>query len=263
MTGLSIPTHNKCRCWILVCFCWITLLWIGQAKAAEEYVVIQAQPQTDLLTAGKTFSLGDTINIPKNTVVTLLGEDGSVTRITGPIALEVTPDSIDRTRSRDLDARKDVSALSRISRFLLNSKSSESTVGGTRSVSGDLPDLWVIPIDNNAYGCFRDGVIGLFRVDVREDSTISVRLSDRSDSYRLFLKARQAVAYLPPGIAGGRLTADIIIEDNNTTIKLSEVPKSIDLSNKLQVLGWMIEAGCAKQAQNFLMELATKAKEMN
>jgi len=263
MTVLSMPKPDKSRRWILACTCLIPLLWYGEAEAAEEYVVIQAQPQTDLLAAGKKFSVGDLITIPKDTVVTLLGEDGSLTKITGPLTITVTPDSIEKTTPNDLTSRKAVGALSRISAFLLNSQSSVSTFGGARSVLGVLSDPWAIPIDSNTLGCYRDGVIGLHRSDARNQATISVRFGDQSDNYRFLLKPNQTVAYLPPDFSGGRVMDTLNVEGDKGAIKLVELPKSIDSSDGLQVLSWMIEIGCLEQAHSLVIQLATNAKDMN
>jgi hypothetical protein len=63
---------------------------IGQRlSAGSQYVVLSAQPVVEL-PPGNLFMPSDVINVPAGTVVTLLGEDGSV----NPISVQAPSSSL-------------------------------------------------------------------------------------------------------------------------------------------------------------------------
>ena len=248
---------------IFVSICISAFLWYGEAYAAENYIVIEVKPQMSLIMPGKKYSVGDTIQIPRDTTVTLLGEDGELTKINGPVAITVTPDPIKNKSSDDHAPDENVNMLSKIGDFLLRSRVSETTFGGTRTGQQALSDPWTIEIDRASAGCFRNGVIGLRRLDASDKATVEVQFDNRSDVFSFSLAKGETFAYLPPGFSEGRVINSLNVVRDNKMIKMFELPKSKNSSNLLQILSWMIDVGCTAQALNLVPQLASKAQDLN
>ncbi|MBT8438263.1 MAG: hypothetical protein KJO91_00950, partial [Gammaproteobacteria bacterium] len=200
-----MPTRTRSPLRIFAYICLSVLFWYEKAYAAEQFVIIEVQPENSLVVLGKKYSVGDLIVIPNDTVVTLLGEDGSVTKVTGPATIKVTKDAIDRKSSDNSTAQITVGALSKISEFLLRSRPDEIVFGGTRTVQKGLSDPWVISIDGNGSGCFRDSAIGLRRLDARNRVTIALQFKEQPGEYLHTLAQQEFVVYLPPGLSEGRI----------------------------------------------------------
>ncbi|MEC9344442.1 MAG: hypothetical protein VYD64_11425, partial [Pseudomonadota bacterium] len=95
--------------------------WIAPAlpaAAASQYVVISAEPSSGDFPAGRVLGVGDSVNVPGDTTVTLLGEDGSVVAIPGPAHVAVTEVALETTGETADNTEKNRNTLSKLATLL-------------------------------------------------------------------------------------------------------------------------------------------------
>ncbi len=160
------------------------LVTAPHVAAGSQYVILSAEPAADELPPGKLFVPSDVINVPAGTVVTLLGEDGSVSPISGPGAFVVTEDALTSDSSqRATLAQKGPSKLALIAGLLANERQRTDSIGGSRTTADQskpsgLDDPWAVSIDESAPGCIRNGEMVLAREGIGQRAVFSVRLGD-------------------------------------------------------------------------------------
>ena len=106
----------------------------SSALAGSQYVVVAADPPAQAYAPGKVLNVDDTINIPEGTIVTLLGEDGSVNAIPGPASITVTEDSVETVGENSEPAKDERrSTMSKIADLLSGEQENADTLGVARS----------------------------------------------------------------------------------------------------------------------------------
>ncbi len=235
----------------------------GTLNAAEQYVIIDVDPELAPLLPGKEFSVGDEITIPAGTTLFLLGEDGSVSEIAGPVTISITVDAPGSGNSENEVVKESVSTLSRIGEILSGSRVADSAFGGTRSVGLATADPWVIPVDSSSNGCIRDDVVALSRKNSSEQSIISVQFSNKLAEYQFKWVRGQSVARLPLGFAEGGTIVSLSVTGIQKSIPLNYLPRSIDRQNDLKVIEWMMDSGCLDQGVALVQQLRSKAQKLN
>ena len=126
----------------------------------------------------------DVISVPAGTVVTLLGEDGSVNPISGPGAFVVTEDALTSDSSqRATGAQQGRSRLALIAGLLANERQRTDSIGGSRTTADQskpsgLDDPWAVSIDKSASGCIRNGEVVLARQGTGERAVFAIRVGD-------------------------------------------------------------------------------------
>jgi len=240
------------------------LVTAQRAVAGTQYVVLSSEPVVDELPPGKLFMPSDVINVPAGTVVTLLGEDGSVNPISGPAAFVVTEDALMPDSSqRAADKQAGPSNLALIASFLANERQRTESIGSARTIidrskSSGLDDPWAISIDESAPGCIRNGEVVLARQGMGESAVFSVRLGDGEPLNGLVWSAGKPT-YSLPGLIPTNVKS-LVVETNKTStlIEIKVFPKNAVLENPLEVLGWMVSSGCKRQALALVRQLVTK-----
>ena len=240
------------------------LVTAQRAVAGTQYVVLSSEPVVDELPPGKLFVPSDVINVPAGTVVTLLGEDGSVNPISGPGAFVVTEDALMSDSSqRATDRQAGSSNLALIASFLTNERQRTESIGSARttvdqSKPSGLDDPWAISIEESAPGCIRNGEVVLARQGMGESAVFSVRLGDGEPLNGLVWSAGKPTYSLPDPIPTN--VKSFVVETNKTSalIEIKVFPENAVLENPLEVLGWMVSSGCKRQALAFVRQLVTK-----
>ncbi|AZO08477.1 MULTISPECIES: hypothetical protein [unclassified Mesorhizobium] len=237
-----------------------------RAVAGSQYVVLSAEPAVDELPPGKLFMPSDVINVPAGTVVTLLGEDGSVNPISGPGAFVVTEDRLVPDGSeRAADGQAGPSSLALIAGLLTNERKRSESIGSARAIPNHsqprgLDDPWAISIEESAPGCIRNGEVVLTRQAVGDSAVLSVRVGHGEPLNGLVWNADRLTFSLPDPIPAE--VKSIVVETNKTSalIEIKMFPENAVLENPLEVLGWMVSSGCKRQALAFVRQLVTKQR---
>lgn len=234
------------------------------AVAGSQYVVLSTEPVVDELPPGKVFAPSDVINVPAGTVVTLLGEDGSVNPISGPAAVVVTEDALTSNSSQATGGGKaGPSNLALIASLLTKERQRSESIGSARTITGQsrpggFDDPWAISIEESAPGCIRNGEVVLERRGIGESAVFSVRFGDGQSFNGLVWKAGKSTYALPDPVPDQ--VKSFVVETNKTSalIEIKVFPRNAVPENPLNVLGWMVSSGCKRQALAFVRQLVTK-----
>lgn len=237
-----------------------------QAEAGSQYVVVASEPPAEEYKPGRVLEVSDTIVIPAGTVVTLLGEDGSVNAIPGPASITVTEDSVETVGEDDVNAReKKRSTISKLAELLSGEKKNADSLGvarsvGTRPKPRGLDDPWVISIHGDGPGCIREGEIRLGRNTDRETLSVAVTGDDQDSEKILTWRKGQADITLPASLPVEKGEIFVRAGAERARISLQPLPESVSIQNPVEVLGWMMESGCQGQALAFTRQLVIEAQ---
>jgi hypothetical protein len=247
----------------------VTVLWIASPLAAfagSQYIVIKSEPVLDTFPLGKIFVVNDVLSVPDGATVTLLGEDGTVTAVPGPAQVLVTADAAPGAAAPDpAKLEQNRSTLSKIGSLLAGEQARTETLGVSRSIgSGNKPrgldDPWALSADQSGAGCYRkDGVV-LARKDEKAAAKVTLRVDGGTPVTGLVWQAGEATLPLPQPVPDGAKRLVLEVGSAFAAIDLHALPDEINEKDPLQLVGWMIEKGCARQAAAFLGQLAAEAK---
>jgi hypothetical protein len=239
---------------------------VGEVEAGSQYVIVAAEPPADAYAPGMVLDVDDTIDIPAGTVVTLLGEDGSVNAIPGPVSVTVTEDSVETVGDNgEQGGQEKKSTLSKIADLIAGEKKNADTLGVARSFSSrpkpkGLDDPWVISIHGDGAGCLREGDIRLGRKSDKETISLAISGNEGTDPVELTMREGVSEITLPKSLD---VTAgEIFVKTSNeqALIQLHGLPKEINAQNPVEMLGWMINSGCKEQALAFTRQLVLEAQ---
>ncbi|ESY73097.1 hypothetical protein X740_32760 [Mesorhizobium sp. LNHC221B00] len=239
------------------------LVTTQHAAAGSQYVVLSTQPMVDELPPGKLFMPSDVINVPAGTVVTLLGEDGSVNALSGPSSFVVTKDALTSGSLQGANANEGPSKLDPIAVLLANERRRTESIGGSRTITdystpSGLDDPWAVSIEESAPGCIRNGEMVLARSGTGQSAVFSIRIGDDEPLNGIVWSAGMLTYSLPERIPPE--VKSVVVETNKTSasIEIRTFLKNAVLENPLEVLGWMVSSGCKRQALALVRQLATK-----
>ncbi|QIG47456.1 hypothetical protein G5V57_06760 [Nordella sp. HKS 07] len=249
---------TKLTSW-LVSLSLATFLWgvtSLPAHAANQYLVISAKPASDVYPVGKVLGINDEIVIPSGTIVTLLGEDGSVNRIHGPDHLIVTEEKIDVNQ----EVLKNRSIFERVTDLLFGSKPNSDSLGVTRSVGGENGvigpmDPWSISIHESGPACvLRDRVV-LSRLQDLSEMPLAISADNGMKRNDLVWAKNVSVFEVPLPLA--EQASELTVHAGSTVrhAQLNRLPADIDLNNVMDVLAWMLDKNCRVQAAIFARNL--------
>lgn len=230
----------------------LILLVASDALAANQYVVISSKPHSANLVPGTILKVGDTVDVPDDTTITLLGDDGTVNTFSGPATLvvseELLPESEDRTQEQTV--------FKRISDLLLNTRKGDNAVGASRAITsddqiGEFKSPWTISVGSSDNGCIRRDELLLVRGEAaKHELKVELRHPNGTDVVTWPPGAR--ALSLPSHLASRVEQIVVAAEPAPTTIAIHRLPPDIAESKLLNVLGWMLEAGCDRQALELL-----------
>lgn len=241
--------------WVLVVLC--LLLHSQISVAANQYVVIASDPPAVTLPLGKVLKVGDKIEIAAGMILTLLGDDGSVTTIRGPDTLVVTAE----TPSDRSDASQRRTTFERISGLLLGSSADADVLGVSRSLrgsskSGGKEDPWALPVEHPGHVCVRGTSITLGRSEDLRELTLRVS-TDREQNVVNAVWLKESTTFEMPSLGADRVrTLTIQLGRKSSSLTLHQLPSDIDAASGMDVLAWMLERGCKAQAIIFARRLS-------
>jgi len=247
----------------------VIALWLAApfaANAASQYIVIKSEPALDAFPMGKIFVVNDVLTVPEGATVTLLGEDGTVTAVPGPAQVMVTADAAPGAAAPDpAKLEQNRSTLSKIGTLLSGEQARTETLGVSRSIgSGSKPqgldDPWTLSADQSGAGCYKRGGVSLARRDDKAAAEVSLRVDDSSPVTGLVWQAGEATLALPQPLPDGAKRIVLEVGSAFAAIDLHVLPAGIDEKDPLQLVGWMIEKGCGRQAAALLGQLAVEAQ---
>ena len=243
----------------------IAMNW-SHAWAGSQYVVVSAEPASEEFPPGLILEVDDSIIVPEGTVVTLLGEDGSVNAIPGPASITVTEESVETDGADGGDGDQKRSAISKISALLSGEKENADTLGVARNLTGDKPkprglvDPWVVSIHGDGPGCVRDSEIRLGRNDDGETLSVSLEGDKGSEPRILTWRSGEPELTVPESLPIDAGEIFVRAGTMRSLITINSVPQEINMKNPVAVLGWMIETGCEGQALAFSRQLVLEAQ---
>jgi hypothetical protein len=237
----------------------------GPAYAASQYVVISAEPASGDFPAGKVLVVGDSIVVPENSTVTLLGEDGSVVAIPGPVNVAVTEDALETSGETADKAEKNRSTLSKLATLLAGNQKSASSLGVSRGFNAKqevkgLANPWVLSIHESAQGCVLNEPLRLGRSSPVKAISIEVEGENNDKVAQLNWPAGESVIELPEKFAPSAREIVVRAGGKSVLIDLNLIPDNVRPDDPMAVLGWMVEKGCDGQALAFTRLLVHQAQ---
>ncbi len=242
------------------------LCWAAPSFAGSQYAIVSAEPPSDDFPPGKVLGVGDRLTVAAGSVVTLLGEDGSVAAIPGPADVVVTEDAVETSAPADKAAQEEKrSTLSKIAGLLAGEHKRNESLGVSRSFSGrpkpeGLDDPWVLSVHQSGPGCSRDGEIVLGRRDPKNAISLSVKVDDKPAAADIVWRSGEAKFALPAQMSIGASKLAVQADKDFASIEVKMLPQSVNQKNPLDVLGWFIASGCERQAVAFTRQLAREAQ---
>ena len=237
----------------------------GTAQAGSQYVIVAAEPAGEDFQPGKVLNVDDTIVIPEGTVVTLLGEDGSVNAIPGPASITVTEDSVETEGNGDTAKQEEKrSTISKLADLLSGEQKNADSLGVARSFGNrpkprGLDDPWVISVHSDGSGCIRGGEIKLGREKSTE--TLSVALIGDNDAEEIVTwREGEADLVVPDNLPVENDEIFVKAGSQRALISLKSVPEAVNQQNPVEVLGWMLDSDCRGQALAFTRQLVLQAQ---
>jgi hypothetical protein len=244
----------------------LAAIFSGPAYAGSQYVIVSVEPAAENYAPGLVLDLNDSIHVPSGTVVTLLGEDGSVNAIPGPADITVTEDAVETAGSGERDAQqRKRSTIAKLADLLAGEQKSADSLGvarglGSRPKPRGLDDPWVVSVHQDGAGCIRAGQIRLGRKTDTETISVSVG-SDRGGTPQILTwRQGEADLQLPEGFGAEQGALTVQAGSNHVVIQLKPLPQSVNPQNPIDVLGWMISESCDGQALAFTRQLVIEAQ---
>ncbi len=236
---------------------------IHAANAGSQYVVVSAEPAAESYQPGKILNVGDKIIIPAGTVVTLLGEDGSVNAIPGPVSITVTEDAVETVAGSDVEKKR--STISKIAGLLAGEKKNADSLGVARSMNKrpkprGLDDPWVISMHTDGNGCAHKDEVRLGRKADTNEIDLTVTGDEGSEPFETKLEKGVSEVVVPDAVP--MKNGEIFVKSgrNSAVIVVHQLPGEVNPQNPVDVLGWMIEKGCEGQALAFTRQLVLEAQ---
>lgn len=234
------------------------------ALAGMQYVIVGAEPAAPGFEPGRILDVDDSILIPEGTVVTLLGEDGSVNAIPGPVGITVTEESVETTSDRGTqeEAR---SAISKIAQLLGGEKKTADSLGVARSIGGKpkprgLDNPWIVSVHGDDQACVKGETITLGRASAHETIALDVAAWNGDAIHGETWESGESQFVLPSKIPASAGEIEVNAGGKRALIQLNRLPAEINAANPVDVLGWMIASGCKGQALAFTRQLVVEAQ---
>ncbi len=248
-----------------LCLAMVGSLVATPVLAGSQYVIVGSEPESAEFPSGKVMAPGDTLVVPQGTAVTLLGDDGSVNTIPGPAEVAITEDSV-TTGSRSVtDGDASRTTISKIAGLLSGERERAETLGVSRSVPGKpslkgLDDPWTISVHASGPGCIKNGEVVLARSDGSNAINLAFRTGDSEGTKDIIWPSGESKFKLESPVSPTESKLVIEAGKEFANVELHSLPDAIDLKNPLDVIGWMIDKGCSRQAIAFVQSLGAEAR---
>jgi hypothetical protein len=234
---------------------------VRYASAGSEYVIVSANPESKALPLGTLFVPGDVIRIPAGTDLTLLSEDGSISSISGPAAYMVTEESLEAegsTGTADDGERR--TKLGLIAGLLTNERERTESLGSSRTPAiptgrNAVDNPWTVSIEEPGPACIRNDQLVLSRPEVTKEMVFSLVFGKKKRMDGLVWKAGEPAYAVSEPVPHG--TELIVVETNKKWVQMDvkAVPADVNPMDPVEILAWMIDNGCRRQALAFTNQL--------
>lgn len=211
--------------------------------ALADMIVVATSGDTKLL-AGEKLGPATQLVLPEGARVTILSKTGALRVIDGP---HDGPVSSADNASEETEADTHWGTLKA---FIGDPDARSEVLGASRTLSGDLlvpPSIWHVSIDSSGPRCARSSQLTLWRRTASQAISISVRGAELRLTDLSWAKGKHALT-LPETFAveDGRL----IVSSNGNLRKLtiSVLPASLADAMPGELLGWLIDNKCHRQA---------------
>ncbi len=235
------------------------------AIAGTQYVIVGSEPASDEFPAGKVMAPGDTLVVPQGTAVTLLGDDGSVNTVPGPAEVAITEEAVTTGSRSATEGDASRTTISKIAGLLTGERERAETLGVSRSVPGKpslkgLDDPWTISVHASGPGCIKDGEVVLARSDGSNAINLAFRTGESEGSRDIVWGSGESKFRLEKPVSPTEKKLVVEAGKEFANVELHMMPDAIDQKNPLDVIGWMIDKGCSRQAIAFVKSLGAEAR---
>jgi len=218
---------------------------LGSAAVdAGELIVVEARGIA--LQAGQVVDDTQKLTLTEGQRVTLIAANGNTLKLRGPY-----------DQAPAAAAGSEANLGTALAALLVQKQTRTSEVGVTRAgpEAGELPDPWVLDITRPGNLCIRDGVpIVVWRPEAKRAANLSINSTDKS---------WKVITQWPSGVdrltlpqrfpAKNRATYLVELGAVRAAVTLHTIPATVD-QDKMRA-GWMIEKGCAEQANALIKTL--------
>ena len=233
----------------------VFLLW-PQVGETSQLVVIESTAAE--LNPGQVVDGSKSLSLPAGAEVTLVGEDGMVTKLKGPFSgIPVDGNA----------AKGDKKVVAALSRLFSSGAPGTSSLGAFRGYGASIegqglnpPDVWAVNVYNSESLCVPEGVTPmLWRPDPGRDlSLIVLHLSTGKEDTVGFAANVHDTPWPKkvPILDGGEYSLRDAGNMWERKLVLKTVPK--DLPTEAHGIAWMADNGCLRQAKARVEKLAAR-----
>jgi len=218
---------------------------LGSAAVdAGELIVVEARGIA--LQAGQVLDDTQKLTLTEGQRVTLIAANGNTLKLRGPY-----------DQAPAAAAGSEANLGTALAALLVQKQTRTSEVGVTRAgpEAGELPDPWVLDITRPGNLCIRDGVpIVVWRPEAKRAANLSINSTDKS--WKVITQWPSGVDRLTLPLrfpAKNRATYLVELGAVRAAVTLHTIPATVD-QDKMRA-GWMIEKGCAEQANALIKTL--------
>ena len=218
---------------------------LGSAAVdAGELIVVEARGIA--LQAGQVVDDTQKLTLTEGQRVTLIAANGNTLKLRGPY-----------DQAPAAAAGSEANLGTALAALLVQKQTRTSEVGVTRAgpEAGELPDPWVLDITRPGNLCIRDGVpIVVWRPEAKRAANLSINSTDKS--WKVITQWPSGVDRLTLPLrfpAKNRATYLVELGAIRAAVTLHTIPATVD-QDKMRA-GWMIEKGCAEQANALIKTL--------
>lgn len=228
------------------------LLW-PQVGETSQLVVIESTGSE--ISPGQVIDGAKSLSLPAGAQVTLVGEDGTLTKLKGPFSGAPVGGSA---------GEGDKKVVAALSRLFASSAPGTSSLGAFRSYGASAdglnpPDIWAVNVYRSESLCIPEGVTPmLWRPDPGRDlSLVVLHLSTGKEDTVGFAANTQDTSWPKqvPILDGGEYSLRDGANMWERKLVLKSVPK--DLPTEAHSIAWMADHGCLRQAKVRVAKLAS------
>jgi hypothetical protein len=232
-----------------IVFLIIGIAFVGAGDAAARQLVV-IKSSSPSYSVGKILDQAQALKLGAGKDLTVVGEDGKVTKLTGPFS------GVLNTNSNAPSTPEDSRMVATLSRLVSKGSDGKDIVGTMRSAPGKgSNDPWVINLRRWGDHCVQAGKARFWRVKSPKKAKFKIRENWRG--------GKLAIAKWP------RKTAEInwpkklpLTDGAKYRVKVSGLPAKVitthlmpNLPTPAHQVAWMSESGCEEQALNLLKTL--------
>jgi hypothetical protein len=223
---------------------------VGHAANARQLVVIESSSPS--IKSGQILDSAKPLNLDKDVKLTLITDDGRVTKLSGPFS--GLPDS--KSSSAGASSSGGTRMIAMLSRLVGPKSMDQSSIGTVRSGVGTPPsDPWMIDVKRRGAHCVKENSVKFWRPKSRRSSKISVLLMPSGSKVKVKWPKRTALLKWPGSVP--------LTDGAAYKIKISGMPtKTINihlapsgLPTPAHGAAWMVGKGCMAQAKALLKKL--------